>query len=102
MTTDTPRQVSRERCLGWIIDPVGQLRPGKHIAEVRLVAGDQDMLPCDDDGRNHQVGITLPPAMPLPEVFHHGRTGGVKHHDLALGEPLLRVQQPSVCQRMAS
>jgi hypothetical protein len=27
MTTPTPRQVSRERCLGRIIDPVGQLRP---------------------------------------------------------------------------
>jgi hypothetical protein len=40
------------------------------------------MLPGDDSGRNHQVGITLPSVMPLPEVVHHGRTGGIKHHDV--------------------
>jgi hypothetical protein len=56
------------------------------------------MLARGGDGRNHQVGITLPPAMPALEAFHHRRTGGVKHDDLELGEHLLRVQQPSVRQ----
>jgi hypothetical protein len=80
-----PRRVSRERCLGRIINPVGQLGSGKHIAEVRLIAGDQDMLARGYDGRNHQVGIALPLAMPPPEAFHRGRTGGIEHHDVELG-----------------
>jgi hypothetical protein len=40
MTTDTPCQGSRERCLGRIIIPVGQLGSGKRITEVCLIARD--------------------------------------------------------------
>ena len=91
-----PRRVSRERCLGRMINPIDYLCPGKHIAKVRLIAGDRDMRARGDDGRNHQIGIALPPAMLPPKAFHHGRTGGVEHDDLELGEHLLRVQQSSV------
>ena len=98
MTTDTPCQGSRERCLGRIINPIGHLGSGKHIAEVRLMTGHEHMLTRRDDGRNHQVGIALPSVMPPLGAFHHGRTGGVTHHDWEWGEHLLRVQQPSVCQ----
>jgi hypothetical protein len=54
------------------------------------------MLPCDDDGRHHQVGRALPPAMPPPEVFHHARARGVEHDVLELGKHLLRVKQSLV------
>jgi hypothetical protein len=94
-----PRQVLRERCFGRIINPVRQLCRGKHVAEVSLIAGDQDMLARGDDGRNHQVCIALPSPMPLTEAFHHSRTGYVEHDDLKLGEHLLRVQQPLVRKR---
>jgi hypothetical protein len=50
------------------------------------------MLAHGDYGCNHQVCIALSPPMPLPEAFHHRRTGIVEHHDLELGEHLLRVQ----------
>ena len=56
------------------------------------------MLARGDDGRNHQVGIALPSAMPPTEAFHHSSTGSVEHDDLELGEHLLRVQQPLVCE----
>jgi hypothetical protein len=42
--TGTSRQLSRESCLGRLINPVGYLCLGKPISKVSLMAGDQDML----------------------------------------------------------
>ncbi len=86
------------RCMGRIVNPVGQLSRGEHVDKVCVIAGHQDMLARDDHGGNHQVSIALPPAMLLAQTFHHGRAGDVKHHDVELGEHLLRVSQPLVCK----
>lgn len=84
------------RCVWRIINPVGQLNHWEHVDKVRAVAGHENMLTRDDHGGNHQVGITLPPAMLLAETCHHCRAGPVTHDNVELGEHLLRVQQALV------
>ena len=94
MTTDTPCQDSRARCLGRINNPVGPLGSGKHLATVRLMTGHEHLLTRRADGRKHEGGITRPSAMPPLEAFHYGRTGGVEDRDWEWGEHLRRVEQP--------
>jgi hypothetical protein len=81
-----------------MINPVCQLKRGKHVDKVSAIAGHQKMLTREDHDGNHQVSIALPPAMLLAETFHHRRAGTVKHDDVELGEHLLRVQQALVCE----
>jgi len=50
------------------------------------------MLARGSNSGNHEIGIAFPPAMLLAKAFHHGCTGGIEHHDLELGEHLLRLQ----------
>jgi hypothetical protein len=54
------------------------------------------MLTREDHGGDHQVSVALPPAMPLAQTCDYRRAGHVKHHDVELGEHLLRVQQALV------
>src|SRR5215470_57010 len=72
------------RCVRRIINPVGQLRCWEHVDKIRVVAGYEHMLARDNHRGNHQVSITLPPAMLLAETFHHGRAGHVKHDNAEL------------------
>ena len=66
----------------WFINPIGNPLCGQQVGKMAHIAGDDSMIACKRDGRNHQISMSFVRAMSRLQLREEGHARHIENDDL--------------------